>query len=167
MRALTDKCSYRLAKRLQDQTTCPMMSLGSASSKSTGIKGKSRPLDWFGRRMTWRPLIVEPANHRHALRARRDDLAVQLARIGDGAIDGHDRAGGKDRMHCVVDQAGGDRLAGIGKPLPVGQHVAFKRERDQSGRCRYRRAGRARTATNSEAFSLGRFSADDHGRAAR
>ena len=107
---------------------------------------------------------VEPANHRDALRAapQRSGRA-KLARIGDGAIDGHDRAGGQDRVHGIVSQLRGDRLVGIGKPLPVGQHVPFKPRGSISSlpisaeraepysrriRRRFRRAGSRRATTS-------------------
>ena len=51
---------------------------------------------------------IEPPNHRLTVGARRHDLSVKLARIGLRAIDGHDRAGGQNRVHGLVGQSNTD-----------------------------------------------------------
>ena len=83
------------------------------------LDGNQRELSaaiWLGRKMTWRPLTSSQRIIGTATGTSRDDLAMELARIGDRAVDGHDRAGGQDRMHGVVGQASRDRLRGIGQP---------------------------------------------------
>ena len=100
----------------------------------------------------------EPANHRIAIGSRRNDLAVELARIGHRAIDGHDRAGGQYRMHGFVSQSHADRFAGIGQPASVRQHVSFGRARSRIGSASSRQGIRARSPRTQRLAQSGTFS---------
>ena len=93
---------------------------------------------------------VEPADHRDAVGAGRDHLALQPLGVGHRAIDGHDRAGREDREHRLVVEPDGDGLPGMGQPLAIGQDVAL----DAAGFDRplepRSASGTSETATKSE-----------------
>ena len=70
---------------------------------------------------------IEPADHWLVIVGTyRGDLPVELERVVDGAVNGHDRADRQDRVHRVVGQADSDRFGGIGEPLPVCQDMTVR-----------------------------------------